>query len=193
MTKISCILLAAGNSNRFGENKLVTVFEGKMLFEHILDKLVLLPLEEIIVVTQYEEIQKKCKNLNIHSEKNSYPQKGVGYSIKLGISCAKSVDGYLFVVADQPKISLFTLKELIRRFQLDSKNIWSVSYNKKRGNPVIFPASYKEELLSLTGDEGGRQVVKRHLDTIKTYEVTNKEELLDIDTKEDKKHLETRG
>ena len=35
--KIGCVLLAAGNSVRFGENKLLTEIDGRLMIERALD------------------------------------------------------------------------------------------------------------------------------------------------------------
>ena len=37
--KIALIMLAAGNSRRFGSNKLLYEIEGKPMYRHILEKL----------------------------------------------------------------------------------------------------------------------------------------------------------
>ena len=54
----------------------------------------------------------------------------------------------------------------------------------RRGNPVLFPAALFEELLQVTGDRGGRQVIAAHPDLLRTVTVPAAE-LKDIDTKED--------
>ena len=57
-------MLAAGNSRRFGSNKLLYEIEGKPMYLLTLEKLKkaseTIPESEIIVVTQYEEIVKMC-------------------------------------------------------------------------------------------------------------------------------------
>lgn len=52
------------------------------------------------------------------------------------------------------------------------------------GNPVIFHQKYVEELLELTGDIGGKRVLKHHLEDGFYYEVSNEGELRDLDRKE---------
>ena len=49
---------------------------------------------------------------------------------------------------------------------------------------MIFPATLFSELLTVTGDRGGRQVIAAHPELLRTVAAAP-EELKDIDTKED--------
>ena len=49
---------------------------------------------------------------------------------------------------------------------------------------MLFPASLFFELLEVTGDRGGRQVIATHRELLRTVTVAP-EELKDIDTEED--------
>jgi molybdenum cofactor cytidylyltransferase len=60
-----------------------------------------------------------------------------------------------------------------------------LSYQGKLGNPVIFDKIYEQELLELTGDVGGKKVVRRHLEDVLLVEAKDSIELADIDTKQD--------
>ena len=59
-----------------------------------------------------------------------------------------------------------------------------MSSGKKAGNPVIFSDIYIEELSRLTGDMGGRHVLRRHMADVRFLEVDDSRELQDIDTRE---------
>ena len=48
-------------------------------------------------------------------------------------------------------------------------------------NPKIFSARYREELMSLTGDTGGRQILALHADDILLVEAASESETVDID------------
>ena len=55
---------------------------------------------------------------------------------------------------------------------------------RRTGNPVLWDRKYFQELLNLTGDEGGRQVMRRHEESLRIVQA-DPEELKDIDRKED--------
>lgn len=185
--KINLILLAAGNSKRFLENKLLYKINGKDMYMYILDTIKNINFNKVILVTQYEEIQKELKKYNFNIVINTESYKGISSSIQLGINYDKSADGYMFMVCDQPFIKIQTIRNLIHAFNISNKGIVAVSYNKKPRNPVIFSRKYLNSLLSLNGDIGGSSILKNNLHDLILVEVSEKIEICDIDTKDDLK------
>ena len=57
--KIALIMLAAGNSRRFGSNKLLYEIEGKPMYRHILEKLL------IVAVNIWKSRMRKAIKENI--------------------------------------------------------------------------------------------------------------------------------
>ena len=52
-----------------------------------------------------------------------------------------------------------------------TKNLGNVEYSEAvsythLGNPVVIAEKYRKELMGLTGDKGGKRVVKRHMDDL---------------------------
>ena len=183
--RINLILLAAGNSKRFNGNKLLVIYKEKPIYMHIVEKVLDLKVNKIICVTQYEEIKEALLNTNINVVMNDNSSLGISSSIKLGINFDKNADGYMFMVCDQPFISVQTLKSVIDNFINGDKGIVCVGCGDNKGNPVIFSKRYINELLSLEGDCGGKKIVKGHLNDLKIVNVDNEIELLDIDTQEE--------
>ena len=183
--KINLILLAAGNSKRFNGNKLLAIYKDKPIYMHIVEKVLDLKVNKIICVTQYEEIKEALLNTNINVVMNNNSSLGISSSIKLGINFDKDADGYMFMVCDQPFISIESLNSVIDNFINGDKGIVCAGYGKNKGNPVIFSKRYINELLSLEGDSGGKKIVKEHLNDLKIVNVNNEIELLDIDTQEE--------
>jgi molybdenum cofactor cytidylyltransferase len=48
-------------------------------------------------------------------------------------------------------------------------------------NPKIFSSRYREELMRLSGDTGGRQIIASHEDDILLVEASSEDEVKDID------------
>ncbi|MDU4412052.1 MAG: NTP transferase domain-containing protein, partial [Streptococcus sp.] len=102
-----------------------------------------------------------------------------------GINFDKEADGYMFMVCDQPFITEKTLKILLDKFINGEKGIVCVGCGNNKGNPVIFSKKYINELLSLQGDNGGKRILKGHLNDLNVVNIDNEIELFDIDTQEE--------
>lgn len=187
--KINLILLAAGNSNRFKGNKLLTMVNDKPMYMNVLDTILKLNFNKIILVTQYEEIKAALIEQPIQVVMNKNSELGISHSIKLGIQTDMEADAYMFMVCDQPFISLMSIETLIYRFIKSNKGIACVEYEGKLGNPTIFSKKYKNELLSLEGDVGGKSIIKKYPYDLETVTIIHELELMDIDTREELENL----
>lgn len=141
----------------------------------------------VCVVSQYERIRKSAEEYGFLAVDNSDSSQGISASIKKGIRAVhkENVKGecYCFVVADQPHLKQETILRLLEGFQRSEKGIGAVVWNEQIGNPVIFHEKYREELLELEGDTGGKRVLKRHLEDVYLCEAEEKTELKDYDYK----------
>ncbi|GAA0077393.1 molybdenum cofactor cytidylyltransferase [Clostridium sp. CTA-5] len=183
--KINLILLASGNSIRFKSNKLLTIVNNKPMYMNVVEKVLKVDFNKIILVTQYEEIKLALPKQDIQVVMNKNSELGISHSIKLGIQNDMNADAYMFMVCDQPFISLKSIKTLINRFIKSDKGMACVENNGKLGNPTIFSKKYRDELLSLKGDIGGKFVMKKHLDDLERVIIINEIEMMDIDTREE--------
>lgn len=178
--KLGCVIMAAGASSRFGENKLLQDFLGKPLFTCVLNAAEGV-FEKTVVVTGYEIIEKTAEKMGFLSVKNEHPELGVSHTIRLGSGALQDCDGVVFATADQPLLSRETLCRLAAEFGKEPSCIHAVCADGKRGNPCVFPKSLFGELVSLEGDTGGGAVIKAHSHLLRLLEVPS-EELLDCDT-----------
>ena len=55
--RIGCVVMAAGDARRFGENKLAAVFDGRTLIRHALEAVPAEEFSTVAVVTQYPEVE----------------------------------------------------------------------------------------------------------------------------------------
>lgn len=183
---ISGIVMASGSSRRMGENKLLLKLGDKKVYQYLLDTLESADLDEIIVVSIYPEILDKAKKKGFIPINNNNPTAGKSQSIIQGIKAAKNYNNYMFFVADQPFISLDTINSLIKT-SLEKDLISFPTFNDKRGNPVIFPNRFRDDLLRVKKDQGGMMLV--NTDNSVGVEVGNELELMDMDIKSDYEEL----
>ena len=192
MSKISAIIMASGKSERMGTNKLLLEYRGMTFIENTLEKVLKENFYEFAIVTSDKKVKKKAqeymKNLETDEKKiyvidNKKSEKGQSESIKIGLKTLGKCDGYMFFSCDQPFLTSDTIKKILQNFK--TKGITIPEYNGKRSLPVIFGENFKDELLKLEGDTGGKTVISNHQDKIKIVEIENPYEGKDIDTKED--------
>ena len=187
--KIQLIYLAAGHSRRFGSNKLYYEINGRPMFQYGLETLekvmeknpdtFLKVVTEYPLIREYVQKRKKIWKERITHVGSPEHEKGISYSIRAGLN-GEAADYYLFCVADQPKLCAETVLELIRRTTEGGYEGGYVRWNDIPGNPVIFSAELLPELLALTGDTGGRRILKNRKNVC-TVEARHREETEDID------------
>ena len=197
--KISAVIMASGFSKRMGENKLLLKYMGMSFIENTIKKVLESGFYEINLVTSHNEIEniyrnlletngfKKEKNHNFIITKNHNSDKGINESIKLGVKNLKPCDAYMFFTADQPKLSTETIKYIMSKAEIDK--IIIPKYNNENGSPTIFGGNFKDNLLYLEGDTGGKQIVQENKGKVKYLDIKNVEEGIDIDTQEEYRKL----
>lgn len=207
---IHIIYMAAGNSRRFGSNKLFYELDGKPMYRHLLEHLIEIkdrynklksdsPVIDITVVTRYREILDYCSSIHdCHAVLSPDSEKGISYTIKAGIMAVQEQkktgmqDYYMFAVADQPYLKSQSVIKLIEKVLENKENMrlfFSLRCGDAVGNPCVFHSSLIPQLLSLEGDKGGRSVAKKY-DCV-YVDIADERELMDIDTLSDSKHTVT--
>lgn len=185
------VLLAAGLSRRYGaENKLLTDWRGKPLYRWTLERLAALQGERpnertLVVVTAHPEIEADCAARGIAWVHNPRAEQGVSTSLILGLSWGAPADCTAFFVADQPRLTGETMGRFLAGYAASGRGLGCVCGQNRLGNPCVFARRYEPELLALTGDRGGKAVLRRHLEDCWLCPVADESELLDVDTPAD--------
>lgn len=180
--RIDGIILAAGLSSRMGANKLRLPFQGRPLLQHAIDLVAELPLASRILVTRGESAEGMEVPAGFHLVFNEAPETGQSSSLRLGLSRANG-DAYLFFVGDQPLLSREVVERILEH--AGAGRIVVPRHNGRPGNPVLFPAAFRDELLAVTGDRAGRAVREAHAGTCLYVEIEDSNALRDVDTPED--------
>jgi CTP:molybdopterin cytidylyltransferase MocA len=140
---ISCVLLAAGSSQRMGFHKaLLKHFGNKNFLQQITDVYVNVGIEQVIVVVsaQLSEILLLNPEHGVQNERviiciNNKPELGRFYSLQTGISKIDSRNYCFFQNIDNPFTSVELLASLTQ-FKERAEVIIPV-FEKKTGHPVL--------------------------------------------------------
>lgn len=179
---LGCVVMAAGNARRFGENKLAAGVGGRSL---ILRALEAVPVEEfktVAVVTQYPEVMDLAGRFRFSAVRNEHPDWGISHTIRLGLETLGDCGAAMFLVSDQPLLKRESVRALAELWRAQPDSIAALAHGGVRGNPCIFPSRFFPELLELREDHGGNTVIRRHERDLVLLEVPE-EELTDVDTR----------
>lgn len=182
---ISAIFLAAGESKRMGKPKLLLPFGSSTILEQAIDNLLNSRVDEVIVIVgdRAQKMIDKIASRPVKIAINPLYHEGMGTSIVKGLSLINDKSqAVMLVLADQPLIDSATINKLIETFLSHDKGIVIPAYQGRRGHPIIFSIKYREALLRLRGDVGGRQIIKEHPDDILEVAVNSQGVNVDIDT-----------
>lgn len=181
---ITGIIMASGFSNRMGRDKLLIEINGKKIIEWVIEALKDSNLDEIILVYRTDEIKKIAESYGIKTVFNPNAHLGQSQSVILGVSISKG-DCFMFFVGDQPFISTELINNLIEEHKKNPSKIVIPYYQDKINMPILFPSDFKEDLLKVKGDKGGREIIQKNPSKIKKVEIQEQSLVIDIDTIED--------
>ncbi len=185
---VAAIVLAAGESRRFGQPKQLLPVGDKTMIQHVVDVVLDSPIEQVMVVLGCcaAETGASIAGRPVQVVVNEKWKSGLSSSVRAGLSALKpEVGAALFVLADQPGITTEVIAKLVQRYRQTRAPIVVPTHRGQRGNPVLFARSLFAELLKVKGDQGGRQLIAEHEDELEEVEVQTEAIFTDIDTADD--------
>src|SRR3989442_312708 len=109
---------------------------------------------------------------------------GMGTSLAAGVRATSDADGWIVALADMPFIRPETIR-IVAKALRDGAAIAAPSFRGERGHPVGFARRFLEELSSLRGDDGARQLLNQHPESLTLHEVDDPGVVRDIDKPSD--------
>jgi len=203
---LSAILLAAGLSQRMGEDKLLLEYKGKSLLQHALDLLEEIPAAEKIVVTSDARSEKVQIPQGVRLLINAHPEKGQCESIRIGVEGVLNSQGeqsntaapdtpptsILFLTADQPKLKPSDLRPFLEASKENPDKIIYPLIDNQPNSPTIFPSRFFNDLMKLAThsapkarQNGGKAIRDSNPEHCLPIIPQNPQNFIDIDTTED--------
>jgi molybdenum cofactor cytidylyltransferase len=196
---IAGILLAAGQSRRFGSDKQLAIFRGQTLLVHSAHMLIDSGLNPRIVVLAGNDASVEQRHravlagLDVEIAVNSFPEDGMSGSIRIGLQNAlrhatrAELQGVIITVCDQPFCTPGHLQALAAAAQTTGAEMVASSYSGTAGVPAFFSSTMFEELSQLTGDRGAASIIRAF--NTRCRVVPFPQGSLDIDTADDLERL----
>lgn len=193
--KIIGIYLAAGQSSRFGQNKLLASLGKVPLGSMALETALQSKLDEVFVVTKKGDLLKwlpEALRAKYRKKVKILPctrsNKGQSFSLKYGLDKAKKAGAIAIVVilADQPCISVHLINQLIEYYHAHRLLTFiGATYRGTISPPILFDARFFPRLYELKGDTGARQLIQHNVHLGYLFEITDPILHTDVDTVDD--------
>jgi molybdenum cofactor cytidylyltransferase len=185
---IWAIVLAAGESRRMGQPKLLLPYGDRTIIETVVQNVVSSRADRVLVVLGGcgRGIEDKIRGFAVKKVTNRRYKEGMLTSVWRGLSALpSSARAALFVLADQPDVSFSLIDLVIEAYRREDKGIVLPLYRKKRGHPLLIDLKYRREIEALSPDIGLRGLLHEHPDDILEVRVPSPAVLRDIDDPDD--------
>lgn len=182
---ITGIILAAGFSRRMGEDKLLLKIDNESIIEKVIKASSRSNLDRIVLVYRRDEVKEIGERYGLRTIHNENADLGQSQSMKLGIGQSGESEAYMFIVGDQPFLTKELINRLIEEYKKGEFPIVIPYFNGDRSMPMIMSSIYKEELLNVVGDKGGRNIVRDNPLKVKQVHIEDQKIVMDLDTPED--------
>ncbi len=182
---ISGIILAAGRSVRMGQPKLLLELQGKSLVRHVVENALSSHLDEVLVVigNDAERVRAEIQSYPVRTVENPLFAEGQSTSLKAGMrEIRDDADAVIVLMADQPFVGPEIIDAIIDHYRDERCSIVAPEYDGQIGAPVLFDRSLFPELLTVSGDKGGRDIVRSHREQVHVVKFDSALAAKDIDT-----------
>jgi CTP:molybdopterin cytidylyltransferase MocA len=164
---IAALVLAAGASTRMGRPKMLLPAGGRTLLAAAAAPLLEAGVDRLVVVLGCgaDEVRAGAglpDDPRVAFVVNDAWREGMASSLRRGLEAASSADAVLVALGDQVGVAADAVRRLVEAWRGGAR-LALPARRGRAGHPVLFDRSLFDELRSLSGDVGGREVVRRHL------------------------------
>jgi molybdenum cofactor cytidylyltransferase len=176
------ILLAAGVARRFGGGKLMhPLTDGTALGVAAARHLcVALPQSLAVVRPGDAALASMLRNEGLRVIECTNAHLGMGASLACGITADGDADGWVVALADMPLVKPDTISAVADALRAGAALAAPVHCGE-RGHPVGFSARFRDELVTLNGDQGARSILQAHRAELRLIDCDDAGIIYDVD------------
>ncbi len=180
------MLLAAGESRRFGANKLLHELNGDESLVVTCASKLALHVDQLLVVcnSSHATVHQLLADQGIPFAICANAVEGMGVSLAFGISQIPNADAWLIALGDMPSIAPADYANCVAALR-NNHSIAAPLWQEKRGHPVGFGKEWQHELLALQGDQGAKKLFEQNASCALYFQAADSGVLRDIDSPED--------
>ncbi len=159
--RVAAVILAAGASRRYGEDKLLVELDGKPLLQHAVDAANASGVDDVIVVLGHDSDAVLASVRLGRARAVTNPDHGAGQStsLRLGIRAASGADAAVVLLGDQPRVTAHLIDALIARARETRSAAVVSSLDGRRSPPTLLRRELWPALEGISGDVGAREIL----------------------------------
>jgi len=195
---ISAIILAAGQSKRMGQPKMLLPWGTLTVIEKVITTFINAGIEDIVVVTggareQMDRIIKQYPLRNVHNR--DYAAGEMLSSLQCGLRAlihrplrpglGEEAQATLIGLGDQPQVQERSVRLICEVYRKNQAGLIVPSFQMRRGHPWLVTRSFWDEILELKPPQTPRDFLNTYTSQIHYVNVDTPTILADLDTPED--------
>lgn len=188
MPNAAILILAAGQSRRMlGADKLLEPVAGQPLIRRQAQVALATGLPVWVTLPPDRPLRNAClQGLAVGIVSVADASLGMSCSLKAGNAAIPADMAVIVWLADLPDITTDDLTALAKAAQTAPQAIIrATTTSGKPGHPIVFPPAFRADLNALTGDNGARDILKRHSENTVFIALPGNRALTDLDTPDD--------
>jgi molybdenum cofactor cytidylyltransferase len=178
--QVGAVILAAGESRRFGSPKQLAELEGRTLLDHVVATAHAAGLSPVVAVVP-TWLTRPAAGEGPHWIPNPHPEWGISHSLRLGLEAVADAEAAVILLGDQPRVAVTTITQLLAA--RGDRPMVAVEAGGLLAPPVLIERSHFELANALSGDQGLRDVLRGSPELVTPVPVA--EHAADIDTPDD--------
>jgi molybdenum cofactor cytidylyltransferase len=186
---ISAIILAAGQSKRMGQPKMLLPWGKLTVIEQVISTFLDAGIEDIVVVTGstrrfVEQAVQPYPVRKVHN--GDYAAGEMLSSLQCGLrAMSPEAEATLVGLGDQPQIQERSVRLICGAYRQLRSNLVVPSFEMRRGHPWLIARPLWNEVLKIPPTESPRDFLNRHTSEIHYVTLDTPSILADLDTPED--------
>ncbi len=193
--RMACVILAAGESKRFGSPKLAAGFGRGTLLGAVLRNARSSGFDSIFLVVGHQadmlllSLGEAALN-GVEIVRNPAFRSGMGSSVRAGIEAVESrgFDSAAIMLGDKPLAGPETIGPVLHAYRRSAASICAAVCSGTPGHPAVFRKRFFADLKVIPGDRGARGIMEANCDRVLAVDVDPSTQQ-DVDVRDDLERL----
>lgn len=186
---ISAIILAAGQSKRMGQPKMLLPWGNLTVIEHVVTTFLTAGIRDVLVVTggARDQVEEAIVSYPVRSVYNAdYDNGQMLSSLQRGLGAMPGEgQAALIGLGDQPQVQGSSIRLICEAYREHASRLMVPSFQRRRGHPWLVERRLWNEILALEPPASPRDFLNAHASEIHYINMDTPTILADLDTPED--------